>query len=715
VLFDPETNPILKNLNTEQRTVVLTTEGPVLVLAGAGSGKTRCITHRVAYLVLNQHIKPWNILVVTFTNKAADELRERLQRDFPINIKAVTVGTFHSVCLKIIRYEIACFPEHNSHFTVYTRDDQVAFMKRIYKANDIDHKIIPIDKVLSVISKCKSKLILPDAYLDVYSKNEYSETYYKLYKLYFEQMKTENAMDFDDLLLNTALLLERNKEVLQKYQDIYKYIMVDEYQDTNTVQFRIVNLLAEKHHNICVVGDDDQAIYGWRGANIQNILTFHQDYPEVKIIKLERNYRSSQSILNLANRVIAANQSRHKKTMWTQEGDGAFPSLVTTEYDNEEVDYIARHILEKLQTGIHPQEIVVLYRTNAQSRIFEAMFANYGIPYQIVGSYGFFKRAVIKDMLAWLRFLVNPSDTQAALRIINVPPRNIGKTTLSLLLSYMEACGITILEALADSNSIPGLKPKATASLASFHALITNIQAVMQTLTLPEIVKYIVKVTKLLEYFEELAPTERLDKIDNINEFITATAEFDERFLAEEGRHPTISDYINTLSLQSDIDEYDGKRDTVKLMTLHCVKGLEFEVVFISGLEDGLLPHVFCFDKAIEIEEERRLLYVGITRAKSEVHLSYSNVRRVAGRYNYQMPSRFLKVLDSSVIEYKNEKLLEKSVVSHYKVGQLVSHTKHGRGVIKKIEGEGEKETLTIIFKNGNVETIKSRWVNHVF
>jgi len=710
-----ETDPILKNLNAEQREVVRTTGGPVLVLAGAGSGKTRCITHRVAYLVMREGVKPWNILVVTFTNKAADELRERLQGDFSINIKAVAVGTFHSVCLRVLRYEIAYFPEHNSHFTVYTRDDQVAFMKRVYKLYDIDAKVIPVDKALSVISKCKSRLILPDAYLDFYSKNEYSQTYQKLYETYYELMKRENAMDFDDLLLNTALLFERNKDVLRKYQDIYKYIMVDEYQDTNMVQFRMVNLLAEQHHNICVVGDDDQAIYGWRGANIQNILTFHQDYPEVKIIKLERNYRSTQNILNLANRVIEANQSRHKKTMWTQEGEGAFPSLVTTEYDNEEVDYIAQQIQAKLTAGLHPSEIVVLYRTNAQSRIFEAMFANYSIPYQIVGSYGFFKRAVIKDMLAWLRFLVNPSDSQAALRIINIPPRNIGKTTLSLLLSYMDASGISILEALAHCDSIPGLKPKAIASLVAFYRLIIGIQEAMQTLTLPEIAKYIVKVTGLMEYFEGLAPTEKVDKIENVNEFITATAEFDERFMAEEGRHPNISDYINTLSLQSDIDEYDGKRDTVKLMTLHCVKGLEFECVFISGVEDGLLPHVFCFDKAREIEEERRLLYVGITRAKSEVHLSYSNVRRVAGRYNYQMPSRFLKVLDDEVIEHKDGKLLVKTVVTHYVVGQLVSHAKYGRGVIKKINGEGENETLTIIFASGNVETIKSRWVNHVF
>jgi len=722
------TDPILINLNPQQREVVLSTDGPLLVLAGAGSGKTRCVTHRVAHLILNKHIKPWNILVVTFTNKAASELRERLDRDFSKNIKHVSVGTFHSICLRILRYEIEYFPEYTSQFSIYSRDDQVSFLKRIYTTLEIDVKELPVEKMLGIIGHCKSNLILPEMYFEHFERNLNTMRYQQIYTYYFEQLKKENVMDFDDLLLNTALLFIRNKSIKEKYQDIYKYIMIDEYQDTNQVQFQIVNQLAERHHNICVVGDDDQAIYGWRGANIQNILSFHEIYPNVKIVKLERNYRSVKNILNLANVVIAKNKGRHEKALWSEKESENLPQLLSHEDDQAEATFIADSVSEHIKRGVSPSEIVVLYRTNAQSRIFENLFSIRALPYQIIGSFGFFKRAVIKDMLSWLRMLVNPKDTQACLRIINNPPRGIGKTSQDAVLRYMDRCDLNIMEALASVEQIDELKSSSRAALRAFYQLFVSIQNEMQNETLPHIVKTIAKKSGINDYLKNQGTLESTDKLENIQELITAVTEYDQTYFTAENKHAEVSDYLNTLSLQSDIDEYDVRQDTVKLMTMHCVKGLEFEIVYIVGVEDGILPHVLCLDKPENVEEERRLLYVGITRAKEEVYLNYAHIRRVAGREKYQQISRFLRELNDKVIQIvKGNSISKKTVYAtssphrqvilesqkYYKIGQIVYHAEYGRGKVLNVDGADENALLTISFENGNLKKIMGKWVSN--
>jgi len=747
------TDPILENLNPEQREVVLTTEGPLLVLAGAGSGKTRCVTHRVAHLILNKHVKPWNILVVTFTNKAASELRERLHRDFSQKIKAVAVGTFHSICLRILRFKIEQFPEYTSAFSIYSRDDQVSFLKRIYHTLDIDPKELAVEKMLTIISSCKSNLILPNMFFQHNEQNAYTKRLQQVYEFYFEQLKKENVMDFDDLLLNTALLFMRNTAIKEKYQDIYKYIMIDEYQDTNQVQFQIVNLLAERHRNICVVGDDDQAIYGWRGANIKNILNFNKIYDNVKIVKLERNYRSCKNILSLANAVIAKNRGRHEKALWSDKESTAQPLLLSHDDDQREAIYIADSVAEHIQKGISPSEIVVLYRTNAQSRIFENLFTIRAIPYQIIGSFGFFKRAIIKDMLAWLRFLVNPRDTQACLRIINNPPRGIGKTSIDAVLRYMDNHDMNIMEVLAQTERLNELKQGGKVALNAFYQLILSIQNEIPNLTLAQLVKLIAKQSGINDYLRGQNTLESTDKLENIQELITAVTEFDQTFYTAEGKRAEIADYLNTLSLQSDIDEFDSDKDTVKLMTLHCVKGLEFEVVYIAGVEDGILPHVLCLEKNENVEEERRLLYVGITRAKDEVYLNYAHVRRVAGRETYQRISRFLKELTTDVVgtpfmvsasnrnvgtplaasatnrnvgtplaasvsgghhklrPYDTSQVILESQ-KHFKIGQKVQHSEHGKGTILNVDGADENALLTISFENGSLKKIMGKWVS---
>ena len=749
-------NTILNQLNPEQQEVAKTTQGPVLVLAGAGSGKTRCIIHRVAWLITQEKVNPWQILVVTFTNKAATELKIRLENILHQGIKMPWVGTFHSICLKILRYELInfttqsleapdseqnLFANYTANFTIYDRDDQSSLLKRIYNRLNIDKKTISIDRVLSIISKQKSNVILPKDFFLYQERNQYTELFHQLYVQYDQSLKKENAMDFDDILLNTVLLLKNRVELKHKYQNYFQYLMVDEYQDTNYVQFQFVKLLAETHQNICVVGDDDQAIYGWRGANIANILNFQNDYQKVKIVKLERNYRSSQNILDIANQLIAKNQNRHLKELWSKIDDAFIPQLIAHNDEYEETRFILDFIAEKQKAGENLSEIVVLYRTNFQSRILESMFASKHIPFQVIGSFRFFKRAEIKDLIAWLRFLINPDDLESCMRIINTPPRGIGKSSIDALILHSFQNDLSIMQALEQVEAIKDIKPASKRALTNFFQLISYLHENTKDRTISEIIKLIIKEFDLYEYYQLLDTKEMTDKVENINEFISAAVEFEKSFTLENERQPDLSDFINNLSLQSDVDEYDSKKETVKLMTMHCVKGLEFKYVFIVGLEEGLIPHILCSTEKNEIEEERRLLYVAITRAQKELYLNYAHCRRIAGKTNYQNKSRFLKDLEGTNLDSPQGSLGFSSLKSlkklnlvpihlnktkqkqldcvlenekYYKIGMQIRHAEYGKGLVLSVDGAGDDAKLTVSFDHGGLKKILGKWVDIV-
>jgi len=719
-------NNLLSKLNPQQKVVATHKYGPLLVLAGAGSGKTRSVIYRVAWLITHEKVDPWNILVVTFTNKAAQELRERLEIIFNHKIKSAWVGTFHSVCVRILRFEIEYLNPYTSNFTIFDRENQLSLLKKVYDILSIDKKEYPVDKICSIISKLKSNMILPQNYFEHKEKNRHTALFHSIYEKYNELLIKGNAMDFDDLLVNVVLLLQNKPDIKQKYQKIFQYIMIDEYQDTNHVQFRLIKLLSEEHQNICVVGDDDQAIYGWRGANVENILSFKDIFKNVLIVKLEQNYRSSQNILNTANRLIEKNQIRHKKELWTNLSNDHVPELLFHDNEQAEACYISDDIELKIENNVQPNEIVVLYRTNFQSRIFESVFASRGIPYQIIGNFSFFKRAEIKDMIAWLRFLTNANDMEACLRIINNPPRGIGTTSIDHLVRYSFVKEQSIIESLAHIDEINLLKPAAQKALKKFYEHVQYIKEQSKNLPLPDVVKLIIKESELLEYYRSIDRKEGTDKLENIQEFVTVAAEFDNDFTKEHDRIPNINDFLNNMSLQSDIDEYDNKKNTVKLMTVHCAKGLEFEYVYVAGLEEGILPHMLCFNNTAEIEEERRLLYVAITRAKKELKLNLAYTRRVGGKTQYQLPSRFLKDLDDSIVSsssnYETNTKKENNMKQNYfrpvlesekffKIGQIVEHEEYGKGKILSVNGKGKDAILTVSFINGDLKKIDGRWL----
>ena len=708
---------MLNILNEQQQQVATHKDGPLLVLAGAGSGKTRSVIHRVAWLISKENISPRNILVVTFTNKAAGELKERLieifnniESDYFTAPKFPWVGTFHSICVRILRYEIIHLSPYTSDFTIFDRDNQVSALRRVFELLNIDKKEYSVEKIASLISKYKSNMIDPDNLLEHKEKNKFTETLLNIYKNYNELLKKDNAMDFDDLLVNTVKLLDSNLEVKQKYQNMFKYIMVDEYQDTNLVQFQLVKLLAEAHRNICVVGDDDQAIYGWRGASIENILSFEHVFKNTKVVKLEQNYRSSQNILKLANSIIEKNVKRHKKELWSNIDYAYVPEILRHDSEYEETEYIANEILNKIKNGVKHNQIVVLYRTNFQSRLFETVFSTLNIPYQVIGSYSFFKRAEIKDMLAWLKFLVNPDDMEACLRIINTPPRGIGKTSIDNLVRYTFFTGNTFFDSLVKVEEVDDLKPAAKKSFKEFY---NTVKKISTSDKVSDIIKMVIKECGLIDYYKTLDNKEGTDKTENVFEFINVAIEFETA-----NPEATITDFLNSMCLQSDVDEFDGKKRSVKLMTMHCAKGLEFEHVYIAGLEEGLLPHVLCFDDSSAIEEERRLLYVAITRAKKELVLNHANVRRVAGKVQYQTTSRFLEDLDIEAVQPKNKRKIhdfkEPRILEsekYYKIGQLVQHEELGKGIILSINGKGRDASLTISFEKSGLKKVNGRWV----
>lgn len=634
-------------LNEMQRKAVLKTEGPLLILAGAGSGKTRVITNRIAYLIEECGVNPWNIMAITFTNKAAGEMRERVDDMVGFGAESIWVSTFHSTCVKILRRYIDRIGYDNS-FTIYDTDDQKSVMKDICKRLQIDTKNLKEKTILSYISSAKNELVSPQSYMKM-NQNDYHMTKVaQAYVEYQETLKKNNALDFDDLLVLTVELFKNCPEVLDHYQERFKYIMVDEYQDTNTVQFELVSMLADKYKNLCVVGDDDQSIYKFRGANIRNILDFERVFPETTVIKLEQNYRSTGNILDAANEVIKNNYGRKSKKLWTDKEDGELISLKTFDNGFMEADFIARDIRDGVEAGeISYNDCACLYRTNAQSRLIEEKLIQNNIPYKLIGGVNFYQRKEVKDMLAYLKTIDNGRDDVAVKRIINIPKRGIGATTLGRVDEYAMSNNMSFFEALMDCESIPGLG-KAVHKINEFVNFIRVQRSKLGYNSLKEILESIMSDTGYIEELKTENTDEALGRIENVEELLTKVVTFE-----ESTDEPTLAGFLEEVALIADIDSLENSSDYVVLMTIHSAKGLEFPRVYLSGMEDGVFPSYMCLnsDDPTDVEEERRLCYVAITRAMKKLVISCARARMVRGETQYNRMSRFVSEIPGYLLD----------------------------------------------------------------
>ena len=640
---------IYDSLNKEQAEAVKKTEGPVLILAGAGSGKTRVITHRIAYLLDECGVNPWNILAITFTNKAAGEMRERVDKLIGFGAESVWISTFHSMCVRILRRHIENLG-YESSFTIYDTDDQKSLMKEVCKYLKIDTKDLREREILGEISSAKNELMTPLLYRE---ENEgLGFRYVRIadaYEEYQKRLKKNNALDFDDLLMKTVELFHSHDEILASYQNRFRYIMVDEYQDTNNAQFELVRLLAGKHRNLCVVGDDDQSIYAFRGANIRNILDFEKVYPDAFVVKLEQNYRSTQNVLDAANAVIRNNTGRKAKSLWTDRGEGTKIHLREFTTARDEAAFVADDIAEKCRSDRHLSygDFAVLYRTNAQARALEERFVLTGIPYNVVGGTNFYDRREIRDMIAYLKTVENGQDEIAVRRVLNVPKRGIGLTTIGRLADYAVARDITFFEAMERCRNITSLG-RATAKIESFVSLILQLREFKESHGLADLLREIIDKTDYNNYLLSSDDEDGEDRISNIDELISKIADYEET--AEE---PTLSGFLEEVALVSDLDNAEDGSEKVLLMTLHSAKGLEFPHVYLTGLEDGIFPSYMAINSGDEEaeEEERRLAYVGITRAKDDLTLTYSRSRLLRGEVQYNPPSRFLEEIPEELID----------------------------------------------------------------
>ena len=641
---------IYDKLNEPQREAVYHTDGPLLILAGAGSGKTRVLTHRIAYLIEERNVNPWNILAITFTNKAAGEMRERVDSLVGFGSESIWVSTFHSMCVRILRRFIDRLG-YDNRFTIYDTDDQKTLMKEVCKKVAIDTKVFKERSLMSAISSAKNELILPDEFeLNVggdFAKLKIA----KVYREYEAQLKANNALDFDDLLVKTVQLLQTQPDVLENYQERFRYIMVDEYQDTNTVQFQLVRLLAGKYRNLCVVGDDDQSIYKFRGANIRNILDFEHEFSDACVIKLEQNYRSTGNILNAANRVIANNKGRKEKTLWTANGEGELVHLRQFDTGYDEADFIAEDIKKEVRTGASYNDHAVLYRTNAQSRLLEEKFVAMNVPYKIVGGVNFYARREIKDLLAYLKTIDNGMDDIAVRRIINVPKRGIGLTTINRIQESAAERGLGFYETLMAPELIPGIG-RSAAKLDSFAALIEYFKGLTGQMSITDLLREVIEKTGYMESLDSEDKEDAQARKENIDELINKAAAYEEA--AEDRDEPaTLSAFLEEVALVADIDSLDEEQDYVVLMTLHSAKGLEFPHVYLAGMEDGLFPSYMTItsDDRDDLEEERRLCYVGITRAEQELTLTCARRRMVRGETQYNKISRFIKEIPAELLD----------------------------------------------------------------
>ena len=641
---------IYDKLNEPQREAVYHTDGPLLILAGAGSGKTRVLTHRIAYLIEERNVNPWNILAITFTNKAAGEMRERVDSLVGFGSESIWVSTFHSMCVRILRRFIDRLG-YDNRFTIYDTDDQKTLMKEVCKKVAIDTKVFKERSLMSAISSAKNELILPDEF-ELNAGGDFAKLKIaKVYREYEAQLKANNALDFDDLLVKTVQLLQTQPDVLENYQERFRYIMVDEYQDTNTVQFQLVRLLAGKYRNLCVVGDDDQSIYKFRGANIRNILDFEHEFSDACVIKLEQNYRSTGNILNAANRVIANNKGRKEKTLWTANGEGELVHLRQFDTGYDEADFIAEDIKKEVRAGASYNDHAVLYRTNAQSRLLEEKFVAMNVPYKIVGGVNFYARREIKDLLAYLKTIDNGMDDIAVRRIINVPKRGIGLTTINRIQESAAERGLGFYETLMAPELIPGIG-RSAAKLDSFAALIEYFKGLTGQMSITDLLREVIEKTGYMESLDSEDKEDAQARKENIDELINKAAAYEEA--AEDRDEPaTLSAFLEEVALVADIDSLDEEQDYVVLMTLHSAKGLEFPHVYLAGMEDGLFPSYMTItsDDRDDLEEERRLCYVGITRAEQELTLTCATRRMVRGETQYNKISRFIKEIPAELLD----------------------------------------------------------------
>lgn len=651
---------IYDKLNEPQREAVYHTDGPLLILAGAGSGKTRVLTHRIAYLIGERGVNAWNILAITFTNKAAEEMRQRVDNLVGFGAESVWVSTFHSACVRILRRFIDRLGYEN-HFTIYDTDDQKTLIKEVCRKADVDTKVFKERSLLSAISSAKNEMILPDEF-ELNAGGDFAKMKIaKVYREYEAQMKANNALDFDDLLVKTVQLLQTQPDVLESYQERFRYIMVDEYQDTNTVQFQLVSLLAGKYKNLCVVGDDDQSIYKFRGANIRNILDFEHEFPDAKVIKLEQNYRSTGNILNAANSVIANNRGRKEKSLWTENGEGELIRLRQFDTAFDEADFIGEDIKSAVRQGGSYNDSAVLYRTNAQSRLLEEKFIAMNIPYKIVGGVNFYARREIKDLLAYLKTIDNGRDDVAVRRIINVPKRGIGLTTINRIQESATERGIGFYEALQAPGLIAGVGRSAT-KLDSFAALIEYFKTLAEEMSITDLLQEVIEKTGYIESLENEDKEEAKTRKENIDELISKAATYEES-CQDKDEKATLSGFLEEVALVADIDSLDEDQEYVVLMTLHSAKGLEFPRVYLAGMEDGLFPGYMSINAGDreELEEERRLCYVGITRAEQELTLTSARRRMVHGETQYNPMSRFVKEIPRELLDTGNKKFTQET------------------------------------------------------
>ncbi|MCR4956574.1 MAG: DNA helicase PcrA [Lachnospiraceae bacterium] len=721
-------------LNKEQQEGVLTTEGPVLILAGAGSGKTRVLTNRTAYLIDEKGVSPYNILAITFTNKAAAEMKSRINEIVGFGSDGVWVSTFHSCCVRILRRYVDRMG-YDTAFTIYDTDDQKSLMKDICKRLEIDTKMYKEKMFLNAISAAKNELIDPSDFLARAEGDFKQLKIATVYAEYQKQLLKNNAMDFDDLIMKTVELLSVDNEVREYYQERFHYIMVDEYQDTNRAQFMLIKLLAGKYKNLCVVGDDDQSIYKFRGADISNILDFESIYPNAKVIKLEQNYRSTQNILDAANQVIANNRGRKPKALWTEKEAGDRIVFEQFESASEEAYFIANDIKKSVkQAECNYNDCAVLYRTNAQSRLLEERFVANNIPYKLVGGVNFYARKEIKDILAYLKTIDNGKDDIAVTRILNVPRRGIGMTSQNKVMDYAYNKGISFYDALKEGDRVPGLS-RAVGKIRPFVDLIENCRDMLFHNSPVKVLEYLIKETGYVEELEAEGTDEAKARIENIDELITKMVDYEQR--ADE---PTLGEFLEEVALVADIDSYDEDGDYVVLMTLHGAKGLEFPRVYMSGMEDGIFPSYMCItaDDPDELEEERRLCYVGITRAKSHLTMTAARTRMIRGETQYNAVSRFVKEIPKELLKgyvkknstdnmprsdtFRKAKQAFKSkpfsatpmqtynnmqrqgIVLDYKEGDRVSHIKFGEGTVQKIVQGGRDFEVTVDFDQVGVK-----------
>ncbi len=722
--MDGEIMDYLEGLNSIQREAALHTEGPLLIMAGAGSGKTRVVTHKIAYLIEDKDVFPSNILAITFTNKAASEMKNRVKDLIDADVDRMWIGTFHSICVRILRRDIDRIG-YDKSFTIYDRDDQITLIKECIKELNINKDMYKETTLLSRISSLKNEGTEPDAYVNENYDNFRERNIGELYALYEEKLRKYNALDFDNLLIKTVVLLKENKDILEFYQNKFRYVFVDEYQDTNKIQYEFARLLSGKYKNICVVGDSDQSIYKFRGANIENILNFEKDFENATVILLEQNYRSTPNILKVANKVIRNNYQGQVKELWTDRKEGANVVYEQLDYSEEEGHFVANKIHQLIYKGYKPKDIAILYRTNAQSRVFEESFMKEELPYKIVGGLRFYDRKEVKDIIAYLKVIQNPDDNISVKRIINTPRRGIGLATISKIEDYALEHGESFYGALLSLDNIQTLNARAKNSISPFVDTVNQLIAKKEVMSLKNLIEEMISSIGYIEELKNEDTIESRTRIENIGEFISVALNFE---TVNEGG--SLEDFLASVSLLSDVDKTTDENNLITLMTVHSAKGLEFKVVFMVGLEDGLFPSFRSLDSNEDIEEERRLCYVAVTRAEEVLFITNAKRRTIYGNTNYTLPSRFIEEMGDTIerkdikkekVRNENEDLIrvrdftmpnlnyspshKPSMIRNrndgtkeVNVGDKIRHKKWGIGTVAQVkEREGDKE-LTIAF-----------------